>query len=61
MNLLDGVRVTNEYGWWLVRASNTDAKLVARCEGYTREGLAEQRRALESHLNHHGIGLPKAA
>lgn len=61
INQLDGVRVTNEYGWWLVRASNTDAKLVARCEGYTPEGLQHQRSALAGYLGRHNIGLPAAA
>lgn len=32
---IDGVRVKTEAGWWLVRASNTQAILVARCEAYT--------------------------
>lgn len=31
---IDGVRVQTEAGWWLVRASNTQAILVARCEAY---------------------------
>jgi phosphomannomutase len=61
VNQLDGVRVTNEYGWWLIRASNTDAKLVARCEGYTAEGLQRQRSALADYLGRHKIGLPAAA
>ncbi len=30
---LDGVRAKNENGWWLIRASNTEAKLVIRVEG----------------------------
>ncbi|MFZ4125328.1 MAG: phosphomannomutase/phosphoglucomutase [Rickettsiales bacterium] len=61
VNQLDGVRVTNEYGWWLIRASNTEAKLVARCEGYTAEGLQRQRSALADYLGRHKIGLPAAA
>lgn len=61
VNQLDGVRVTNDYGWWLVRASNTDAKLVARCEGYTADGLQKQRAALANYLGKHNIGLPAIA
>jgi phosphomannomutase len=38
---IDGVRVTTADGWWLVRASNTQNILVARCEG--RDGDALQR------------------
>lgn len=30
---MDGVRVSGEQGWWLIRASNTGAQLVARAEG----------------------------
>lgn len=36
---VDGVRVVFEDGWGLVRASNTQPVLVARCEGETREAL----------------------
>ncbi|QSR16738.1 phosphoglucomutase/phosphomannomutase PgmG [Novosphingobium sp. KA1] len=37
---VDGVRVTTADGWWLLRASNTQAMLVARAESETPEGLA---------------------
>ena len=33
VNVTDGVRVTTSKGWWLIRASNTEAALVARAEG----------------------------
>lgn len=36
---IDGVRVKTETGWWLVRASNTQAILVVRCEAYQKEHL----------------------
>ena len=36
---IDGVRVSNEFGWWLIRASNTQAVLVARCEANSEQGL----------------------
>ena len=39
LSLIDGVRVRNDDGWWLVRASNTEAALVARAEGKTPEIL----------------------
>ena len=35
----DGVRVTTEDGWWLLRASNTQDVLVARAESDTEAGL----------------------
>ena len=46
----DGVRVRRADGWWLLRASNTQAILVARAEASDRRGLdlllAEIRRHL---------------
>ena len=38
---VDGVRIIYPDGWGLVRASNTQPVLVARCEGRTQEALAE--------------------
>ena len=35
----DGVRVTTDDGWWLLRASNTQDVLVARAESESQEGL----------------------
>ncbi len=40
MNLTDGVRITSEKGWCLIRASNTEAALVVRAEGQDAESLA---------------------
>lgn len=51
VNDLDGARVLSDDGWWLIRASNTQNVIVARCEGKDRralervyEGLSEQLR-----------------
>ena len=38
-NTLDGVRVRMETGWWLLRASNTEAAIVVRCETYRERDL----------------------
>ncbi|MGN6498011.1 MAG: phosphoglucomutase/phosphomannomutase PgmG [Tsuneonella sp.] len=35
----DGVRVTTDDGWWLLRASNTQDVLVARAESDSEQGL----------------------
>jgi phosphomannomutase len=35
----DGVRVTTDDGWWLLRASNTQDVLVARAESGSQAGL----------------------
>lgn len=39
VNDIDGVRVTTEQGWWLLRASNTQAALTARCEASQQADL----------------------
>ncbi len=36
---IDGVRVEEAYGWWLVRASNTQSALIVRAEGSTEKDL----------------------
>ncbi|HIJ37491.1 MAG TPA: phosphomannomutase/phosphoglucomutase, partial [Rhodospirillaceae bacterium] len=43
VNDLDGVRVTHPDGWWLLRASNTQAVLVARCEGQDVKALQRMK------------------
>lgn len=35
----DGIRYTTLDGWWLLRASNTESVLMARCESMSPEGL----------------------
>jgi phosphomannomutase len=39
-NTIDGVRVEEPNGWWLVRASNTQSALIIRAEGDTEKDLA---------------------
>ena len=39
VNSIDGVRVRSRDGWWLIRASNTEAALVARAEAANRKAL----------------------
>ena len=39
VNSIDGVRVRSGDGWWLIRASNTEAALVARAEAAGRVAL----------------------
>jgi phosphomannomutase len=51
----DGVRVTTEDGWWLLRASNTQAVLVARAEAGSAEGLARLKQILASQLAASGL------
>jgi len=47
---IDGVRVETKDGWWLVRASNTQAVLVARCESATEVGLLFLKQQIREHL-----------
>jgi phosphomannomutase len=58
MNDIDGVRVRTADGWWLLRASNTQAVLVARAESATADGLARLKRALAAELAMSGVALP---
>ena len=39
VSTIDGVRVRTDAGWWLLRASNTEAVLIARAEAATKETL----------------------
>jgi len=56
---IDGVRVRTVDGWWLLRASNTQAVLVARAESATEEGLASLKRELAAELAASGVALPQ--
>jgi phosphomannomutase len=55
---IDGVRVTTPDGWWLLRASNTQAVLVARAEAKTEEGLERLKQALAAQLGASGLSAP---
>jgi phosphomannomutase len=55
---IDGVRVKTDDGWWLLRASNTQAVLVARCEAADEAGLARLKSALGAQLGASGLELP---
>ena len=55
VTLIDGVRVRIDDGWWLVRASNTEAALVARAEGKTPAILAELVKDIEAALATAGL------
>src|SRR5580704_15365850 len=54
----DGVRVLTDEGWWLLRASNTQAVLVARAEAKTAVGLAALQAALVRQLAASGLEAP---
>ena len=55
---VDGLRVLTDDGWWLLRASNTQDVLVARCEADDQAGLQRLRDALVDQLTKSGIEPP---
>lgn len=58
VNTIDGVRVTTADGWWLLRASNTQDVLVARCEAATDAGLARLKASLVAQIRAAGLEPP---
>ena len=59
LNDVDGMRVLTEDGWWLLRASNTQAALVVRCESSTPEGLERLKASVGHQLEQSGVSLPE--
>ncbi|MDP7641733.1 MAG: phosphomannomutase, partial [Alphaproteobacteria bacterium] len=58
VDAIDGVRVSTKDGWWLLRASNTQPVLVARCEANDEAGLAHLKLQLVAQLSESGIEPP---
>jgi phosphomannomutase len=58
MTDIDGVRVKTKDGWWLLRASNTQAVLVARAEARDATALDRLKRTLAAELAASGIQPP---
>ncbi|WP_425229009.1 phosphoglucomutase/phosphomannomutase PgmG [Sphingomonas sp.] len=61
VNAIDGARVTTADGWWLLRASNTEAALTARAEARDEAGLARLVAAIGDQLARSGIADPFGA
>jgi phosphomannomutase len=61
LNDIDGVRVSTPDGWWLLRASNTQPVLVARCESANEAGLQRLMGDLKAALGASGVTLPDEA
>jgi len=55
---VDGVRVLTEDGWWLLRASNTQAVLVARAEASSEAGLERLKASLAAQIVASGLQAP---
>jgi phosphomannomutase len=58
VNDIDGVRVQTDDGWWLLRASNTQDLLVARCESTSAAGLERLKKSLADALRGSGQAPP---
>ena len=55
---VDGARVSTPDGWWLLRASNTQPVLVARCEASDEAGLERLKTAVKEALAPCGVTPP---
>jgi phosphomannomutase len=55
---VDGVRVSTADGWWLLRASNTQAVLVARAEASSEAGLDRLKADIVRQLEASGLEAP---
>jgi len=58
VNAIDGVRVMTADGWWLLRASNTQAVLVARAEAADEAALARLKQQIAVNLQAAGVTPP---
>ena len=58
VNAIDGVRVSADDGWWLLRASNTQDVLVARVEASSEEGLEQLKADLADQIKASGLEPP---
>ncbi len=55
---IDGIRANSTEGWWLIRASNTQPVLVARCEANSSHNLEKMKNNLREKLNFCNIKIP---
>ncbi len=58
-NDVDGIRVAEKTGWWLIRASNTQPVLVARAEASSRKELEVLKNNLKQHLESCQVTIPQ--
>jgi phosphomannomutase len=54
---VDGIRANSADGWWLLRASNTQAIVVARCEGSSEAALERLKSQLSGYLAEENLVL----
>jgi phosphomannomutase len=58
---LDGIRYSDENGWWLLRASNTQGVLVCRFEASSKQGIDDQKKLVSELLEKYKIFLPQTS
>ncbi len=58
VSAVDGLRVNTPDGWWLLRASNTQAVLVARAEASSEAGLERLKAHLAAQIEASGLAAP---
>ncbi len=54
---IDGIRVKEEGGWWLLRSSNTQSVITMRAESTTEAGLVKIKTMLNGYLEPYGVSL----
>lgn len=54
-NDIDGIRANCDLGWWLIRASNTQAAISVRCESDSKENLEKLKLVLRGRLEKYGV------
>ena len=52
---IDGIRVIEKNGWWLIRASNTGGEIVVRAEGDSVDSLDRLKSQIYNHLSKVGV------
>ena len=57
ITIIDGVRAKNNFGWWLIRASNTEEALIIRFEGKSIEDKEELFLEVQKRLKKEGLTL----
>ncbi len=56
-NDIDGIRITKGKSWLLIRASNTEAKIIIKYESDSLEGLNKLRLQLDSLLSNYNLKI----
>ena len=52
---IDGIRVENDKGWFLIRASNTQNQLTCRAESSNKDDLSDLMKLIENQLKLSGV------